>query len=274
MKKKLLLLAIAYLVFKVLLVFPVYLNTYAEEACFCPSCGAQAAGNYCYVCGTPLPTLGEDEAALSMKFTYEGNRLLARYDVDVYVDGSCIGTVKQKETLEKTMVVKKGIREITLQKGEDVKASILVDALHNAQYSCTLKARVGSLELKDVCNSSPVSETEEVAYRINKDYGQCGDVDYEYLCRFPELYRDNRLHVGGVVVATSENNLGVMKVIVKDQKNKLWIVKYDRQRGEPRLLVHDSVDVYGYCKGITTYQSSVESFLNLPTIHLEYLKLR
>ena len=45
MKKKLLLLAIAYLVFKVLLVFPVYLNTYAEEACFRPSCGAQAAGN-------------------------------------------------------------------------------------------------------------------------------------------------------------------------------------------------------------------------------------
>lgn len=136
--------------------------------------------------------------------------------MDIQVDGSYIGTIKQKETLEKIIVVERGVHEITLHTGNEVRASVMVDAQKNARLSCTLKAHMNSLELKDVVNNSPASEEDAQAYHISKDYAQCKSVDYEHGCRYPEEYENVPVHLRCVVESASENILGSMSAIVKD----------------------------------------------------------
>lgn len=260
-----------------LLVFAHIWNSYAEEASVCLNCGTIATGRYCSACGYSIgeskPVIGENETFLSMKFDYENNIIFAKCDVDIQVDGSYIGTIKQKETLEKIIVVERGVHEITLHTGDEVRASVMVDAQKNALLSCTLKAHMNSLELKDVVNNSPASEEAAQAYHISKDYGWCKSVDYERLCRYPEEYEDMPVHLRGVVEATAENIFGTMNIIFKDQEGNPWYVRYNRCDNQPRLLVNDSVEIYGPCKGIPASIITLNIAPGLPVVEVEYLVL-
>ncbi len=271
MKKFLFLLTIA------VLLLTNHCNSYAEDARICPNCGTEAVGNYCsecgHACGASLPELGPHEAFLSMKFVYEKNIVLAKYDVDIHVDGSFIGTIKQKEALEKIIAVKQGVHEITLQRGEKIKASILIDVEESSMFSCTLKAHTTSLELTDIINSSPASDEAALAYRISKEYGLCSNLDYKLVCRYPEEFKDQPIHLNGVVVSASEGFMGTMQVVIQDKKNNLWLVQYKRHDDDPRLLLNDSVDIYGHYKGICKHQYST-TWLQLPTVELEYLRIK
>lgn len=261
-----------------LLVLAHHWNTYAEEQQICLNCGAAVASNFCPDCGhsntASLPAPASDETYLSLKISYEKNAFLAKYDVDIYLDNVSLGTIKQSEILQKLIVVKKGIHELTLHKGSSQVASILISAADNAQLSCTLKAHLFRLEVKDLVNSHPVSETVKDNYELAKFASECQAIDRERFCRYPEKYANQKVHLQGHVVAAAENFAGAMKVVLKDGKNELWIVEYHRSKDEPRLLVNDHVDVFGQCKGITDYTSATESIPNLPTITLSYLKLK
>lgn len=271
MKKFLFLLAI------VVLFLTNHCNSYAEDTRICPNCGTEAVGNYCsecgHACGALLPELEAHEAFLSMKFVYEKNIVLAKYDVNVHVDGSLIGTVKQKESLEIIIAVKQGIHEITLQRGEKIKTSILIDVEESSLFSCTIKAHTTSLELTDVINSSPVPDEAALAYRISKEYGPRSNVDYKLVCRYPEKFKDQPIHLNGVVVSASEGFTGTMKVVIQDKQNHLWLVKYKRHDDAPRLLLNDSVDIYCHYKGMSNHQYPAETRLQLPTVELDYLRI-
>ena len=271
MKKILIALLIA------MLVFLSYWNTYAEEQLFCLNCGEVVTSNYCPECGqsstTSLPDPASDETYLSLKVSYEKNKILARYDIDVSLDGESLGTISQSEDMLKLLVVKKGIHEVTVSKNGKHEVSILVDASSKSQVACTVKAHMFSLELKDVTNSSPVSAEAEMTYMLAKYASESMPVDYESFCRYPEEYTGQKMILNGRVVATAENFAGVMRVVVKDGRSNLWIVEYKRPKSSPRLLVNDDVKIYGVYKGITDYTSSVEVRPHLPTVTLEYLQL-
>ena len=271
MKKLLIALLIA------LLAFACHWNTYAEEQQLCLNCGAAVASNFCPDCGqsntASLPSPASDETYLSLKISYEKNTFLAKYDVDIYLDGVSLGTIKQSEILQKLIVVKKGIHELTLRKGSSQVGSILISAADKAQLSCTLKAHMFRLEVKDLVNSHPVSETAKDNYELTKFASECQAIERERFCRYPEKYAGQKVLLQGRVVAATETFTGTMKVVLKDSRSELWIVEYHRSKDEPRLLVNDHVDVYGQCKGVTTYTSSTESFPSLPTITLTYLEL-
>lgn len=270
MKKFLFLLTIA------ALLLASYCNAFAEDTRICPSCGAEAVGNYCsecgHACGASLPELEAHEAFLSIKVIYEKNIVFAKYDVEIRVDGKSIGTVKQTETLEKIIAVKQGVHEITLQGGETIEKSILIDVVQEGSlFSCTIKAHTNSLELTGVTNSSPASAEAAMDYRINKEYGSCSNVDYKLICRYPERYANEPIHINGVVVSSSEGFFDTMKAVVQDKKNNLWLIQYKRHDDDPRLLVNDSVDIYGHYNGIGSHLYATETWLQLPTLELEYL---
>lgn len=272
MKKILIALLIA------LLVFAHHWNTYAEEQQFCLNCGAVVTSNFCPDCGqsstASLPEPAADETYLSVKISYEKNAILAKYDVDVELDGEPIGVIRQKDVLQKLIVVKKGVHELKLSKGGKHAVSILINATDKCRVSCTVKAHLVSLELKDILNSSPLTEAAQLEYAMSQYASECKDVDRERFCRYPEEFTNQKTIIKGSVVATAENFAGAMKVVVKDSKNELWIVEYIRGKTDPRLLVNDHVEIYGACKGITDYTSSVDVYPNLPTVLLAYLKLK
>lgn len=259
-------------------IFAYHWNTYAEEQPICLNCGAIVLGNFCSECGhsstASLPAPASDETYLSLKISYEKNTLLAKYDVDICLDGVSLGSIKQAELLQKLIVVKKGIHELTLSKGDKFVTSILINAEDKVQLSCVLKAHMLRLEVKDIVNTSPVTEKTQAAYELAKFAGECKVINRERFCRYPEEFTSQKVHLQGNVISTAENFAGAMKVVLKDSKNELWIVEYQRGKDEPRLLVGDNVDVYGLCKGITTYTSSTETYANLPTVTLAYLKLK
>ena len=258
-----------------LLVFTVIGTASAEDQRYCLKCAAEVTSNFCPDCGhastASLPELAEGEAYLALNICYEKNHVLAKYDVDVKIDGESIGMVSQQETLQQVIAVKKGMCEITLCKGDSAEASILVDVTTNAQLSFTLKAHMFSLELKDVVNSAPASEEAALAFEISRKYGTCEEVEHEHFARYPEEVKKQPIHLGGQVVAVSENFSGVMKLVVKDDEDDLWIVEYDRKDDAARVLINDQVNVYGSCKGLSDYKSSVDAYLDLPTVAVEFL---
>lgn len=260
-----------------LLVFLYHWNTYAEESLFCLNCGGVVTANYCPECGqsstTALREPAPDESHLSLKISYEKNKILAKYDIDVSLDGESLGVIKQDECMMKLVVVKKGIHELTLSKNGKNPVSILVDATDKSQLACSVKAHMFRLELKDVINSNPVSEEAQREYTLARYASESLPVDYESFCRYPEQYTSQKLVLKGRVAATAENFAGAMRVVIKDSRNKLWIVEYNRPKTSPRLLTGDNVEIYGIFKGITDYTSSVEVHPHLPTITLEYLQI-
>lgn len=258
-----------------LLLFALCWNACAEELLFCLNCGTEVTSNFCPECGhastTALPELAEDEARLSLKISYEKNHVLAKYDVDVRIDGEPIGTICQNDMLQQIIVVKKGLHAITLHKGDSAEASILIDVTDKAHLSFTLKAHMRSLEVKDVVNSNPASAETALAFEINRKYGSCAEVEHEYFSRYPEEVWKQPIHLSGQVVAVSENYAGVMKLVVKDAQDDLWIVEYDRKTDAARVLINDQIDVYGTCKGLADYKSSVDTYLDLPAVAVEFL---
>lgn len=252
-------------------------NSYAEETLCCPNCSIEVNSNFCPNCGLDssgfVPALSDNEAILTLNISYEKNKLLAKYDISVQLDGSYIGTISQDETLSETLTVKKGVHEISLLKDGSAMRTIMINAQESEQFSCTLKAHMLSLEMIDVVNTNPATDEDLKAYYIIRDYSNCPEIDYEHICRYPENYSNKPLYLKGRVIATSENFAGAMKVIVKDSHNDLWIIEYSRQTSQPRLLINDVISIYGHFKGITTYTSSVDTYPNLPTLALEYMYL-
>ena len=161
-----------------------------------------------------------------------------------------------------------------MRKGNVQVGSILINPAGKAQLSCTLKAHMFRLEVRDLVNSHPVSEAAKDNYELAKFAGECKAIDRELFCRYPEKYANQKVHLQGRVIATAENFAGMMKVVLKDSRSELWIVEYHRRKDEPRLLINDHVDVYGQCKGISTFTSATEAFPNLPTVSLSYLNLK
>ena len=253
-------------------------NTYAEETRLCTNCGTPVTGGFCSECGQAgaysMPAPAGDEVYLSVKIGYEKNKLLAKYDVDVCLDGVSLGTIRQAESLQRLLVVKKGIHKLTLHKDGEEAASILIDAQDKAQLACTLKAHLLRLEVKELVNSHPVSAAEEEAFEMAEFAGECSAVSREELCRYPEKHAGEKLQLQGRVLATAENILGKMKILLKDGKNELWMVEYRRSKEEPRILVGDQVVIYGAYKGVADYSADGENFPNLPAVTLEYLLLK
>lgn len=253
-------------------------NTYAEELQYCLNCGEVVSTNYCPDCGhsnsATLPPLAQDETYLHLKINYEKNKVLAKYDVEVTLDGELIGVIKQNEALQKLIVVKRGIHEIRFGKKDDHSVGVMVDAQTRGVVSCTLKAHTFSLEMKDLVNECEVSTEAWQKHNRALFAADCKPVDYERFCRYPEEFKDQKAMITGRVISTAENFAGAMRVVVKDSKNNLWVVEYLRIKTEPRLLVNDNIVVYGVCKGITDYTSSTDEYPNLPTMTLSFMELK
>lgn len=218
-----------------------------------------------------LPTGKRDELVLNI--TYESNLVLARHNVEVYVDGELLTTLAQGDHMQRTLNLAPGRHEILFTGGGKT-ALDLVDVSVYTYYTCVLKAHIRSIEICDLTTNGFVNEMERKKHTIEKNSHLWVEADYERYARFPDEFKGKQLLVKGKIVAVCENAWGMMKLVVQDKNNQLWIVEYIRGKEAPRILTNDSVEVYGYGRGITTYKSSVETYPLLPTVRLDYAEIQ
>lgn len=116
---------------------------------------------------------------LHLNIDYDANILMARYDVDVYINDVKLTRIEHGKTLDTTLLVSSGNCTITFRsaKNQDVSLSTTICVTKDTSYACTLHANLSSLELRNV-------ETDADEPDIRVPYGTAGQIyDMEVLVK-------------------------------------------------------------------------------------------
>lgn len=109
---------------------------------------------------------------LHLDIDYDANVLMARYDVDVYINDVKLARIEHGKSLKTSVLVSSGNCVITFRsaKDEDVCRSTTISVSKETSYACTLHANLASLELRKV-----KTDADEPDIRV--PYGTAGRID-------------------------------------------------------------------------------------------------
>ena len=99
-----------------------------------------------------LTTAYADVAALHLQIEFDQNIIMARYDADVYINGTHVATIEHGGTLDASFSLPAGRCEITFRstKDPDVFGSTIIDVQGNCTYACEIHANLADIELRNV----------------------------------------------------------------------------------------------------------------------------
>ena len=102
---------------------------------------------------------------LHLGIEYERNLIFAIYDVDVFVDDSVIGTIKQGETLNKEIPLEPGTHSVSFKKtGEDkVLAKSDFTLEEEMHYECSIKSHNDSIDINNELVETASARAERLA---------------------------------------------------------------------------------------------------------------
>lgn len=112
-----------------------------------------------------------DEYQLHLDIDFEENLFMSKYDVDVYINGSKVTTIRHGKSLDDTFPVPAGICTITFQKTDaaDVCGTMKIGITANTEFSCDIKATYDKVEISNVATTgsevdmrTAIGETVEV----------------------------------------------------------------------------------------------------------------
>lgn len=115
---------------------------------------------------TAVPSLAAAEThRLHLDVTFDQNILMARYDVDLLINGEVVARLAHGQPLDITLPVRAGLCTVTFQKAEhpDVFVSTIVGVAGNTEVTCEIHANRKDLEFRSLHTNSAPS-----AYRLNE----------------------------------------------------------------------------------------------------------
>lgn len=117
----------------------------------------------------------ENTAEYNVYFVVENgvNLMMAKYDIDLYVDDQKIGTVPNGSVFENTVSFKAGDHVFTVRKNTDssVKASYSFSLKEDATLECDLKAHTSSIDIENFTFTSGIEKQIEMENVTGMVYG-------------------------------------------------------------------------------------------------------
>ena len=112
-----------------------------------------------------------------------------------------------------------------------------------------------------------------IAQLKNKDnYRQVPS--YDAWEREPSKYTGSKYTFTGTVVQVSEGASLQYRIALDGKASQLILVTYQRDEDELRILEDDKVVVYGTCKGVTSYQSTIGSQVTIPSVQADLITVQ
>lgn len=105
------------------------------------------------------------------------------------------------------------------------------------------------------------------------------DLDFKAISRDPNAYKGKNYKFSGKVVQVMEESydsytLTAMRIATKGNYDNVVYVFYLRPNDEARILEDDRVTVYGECKGLYSYTSTMGKEITLPQFMAESVSLK
>ena len=105
------------------------------------------------------------------------------------------------------------------------------------------------------------------------------NLDFKAISRDPGSYEGKNYKFSGKVLQVMEEDFyGLtyvsMRIATKGNYDNVVYVTYYRSEGEPRILEDDRVTVYGECKGLYSYTSTMRKEITLPKFSAESVTLK
>ena len=244
-----------------------------ERPWVCPACGAVNTGNACYNCSVVLSAAydaPDGTLPLYLSISLKKNLILAKYDVDVYLDGQPVGTVPQGGSFRQVFLAAPGIHTLQLCKpGKDtVRSVVQIDLARSAAFCCDIETHVFSIDVNNKRigpSASQLSAYDEADYKA-----ACVSASFEQLARYPDQNKGIHVKLSGWVAAVYNANSSIVHLLIRDAQGNLWMTAVYMTTGARRFLVNDFLTVYGEYRGLKDYQHSVYGDGSAPDIQVNY----
>lgn len=97
---------------------------------------------------------------------------------------------------------------------------------------------------------------------------------YEEYARNPDTYLGQPIQIQCIVALVEEDEAERAYLVITDSDyTQKWVVGYEPEPGESRILEGDSITVYGLYCGIYTYESVGAGMTSVPSIYAENIVL-
>ena len=243
----------------------------------CPNCKKTATGNYCAICGTKAPsepTYINGDWLLNLTVSNDQNFILAKYDIDIYLDGIHLKTISHGETFQTTVKVSNGIHKIHFASKNDMAVngtSLFRVSGPDGHYQCTIRSRCQSIAIHDETMSGRTIDHDSIDREVF--ISECKSASYEKYLRYPALYTGSKIKLTGKVVSIYASPISGNFVELSEGHGNTWIVRFRNKTGVARVLAGDTVDFYGEYKGVTADSLLYSSCLSngiLPIVEASY----
>jgi hypothetical protein len=114
---------------------------------------------------TGLSIACADTAQLHLDVEFDQNIIMARYDVDVLINGKTVAFIKHGQYLDSTFSVPHGMCTITFQKAgdADVSGTAIISITKDTDVTCEIHANLGSVKFRSLETDIDVSD-----YQLNE----------------------------------------------------------------------------------------------------------
>lgn len=240
----------------------------------------------CAESGSPLRANRQDSLLMNkvngniyyhVQVRFDTNKYFSRYDVRMFMDGKEIAVIPHGGFYEGILGLSGGYHVLKFAKSdnpEGIYGTSMVKVTTDSDYECIIHAYWSHVEIgNELQNGAAIDHAaldREVFIR------ECEHPDYDEIRRYPDKARGGKMKITGKVINVVDLPLVSSSLMALAEGENVWFVPFVRNRDEARILVDDTVTVYGVYKGLSSfYMGNGFVFGNwlaaYPTISAKYI---
>jgi len=99
-------------------------------------------------------------------------------------------------------------------------------------------------------------------------------ITFDQIARNPEKYESSKLKFTGTVIQVIEGDEDrvQLRFAVNDDYDKIMLLDYTPESGEPRILEDDSITVMGISAGVITYEATSGASITIPSMYVDSIQ--
>ena len=214
------------------------------------------------------------DISLSLQIDMKKNKLLSRYNVDLYLDGEKLGTIEQGGQFVHSYMVASGLHTLSFVKETDASVKGVTQFMlsYDSSYSCVVQSKWNEVRITEEQlnhNEYSIDNLSEEAYK-----SLCSNIPWSDAARYPNTYKGMLATVNGTVKSISAfaYNDRFLYLTLEDSHKDEWYVSLILPADTFRILEGDKITVFGHYAGLDNNHTGGSYVQLLPTISCQFFE--